>query len=54
MIKTSREVRCPVTNTGGLLQKATICAGTLVAAHYTIRELWPALRLVRITKEEDW
>ena len=39
---------------GGLLQKATICAGTLVAAHYTIRELWPALRLVRITKEEHW
>jgi len=39
---------------GGLVQKATICADNLVAAHYTIRELWPALRLVRITKEEDW
>jgi hypothetical protein len=39
---------------GGLTQKATICADTMVAAHYTIRELWPALRLVRITKEEDW
>lgn len=39
---------------GGLVQKATICADGMIAAHYTIRELWPALRLVRITKEEDW
>jgi len=26
----------------------------MTQAHYTVRELWPALRLVRITKEEDW
>ena len=39
---------------GGLLQKATICADNMIAAHHTIRELWPALRLVRITKAEDW
>jgi len=39
---------------GGLVQKATICADSFTAAHYTIRELWPALRVVRMTKEEDW
>ena len=39
---------------GGLLQKATICAGTFTQVHFTIRELWPALRVVRITKEEHW
>jgi hypothetical protein len=39
---------------GGLVQKARICANDLVAAHHTIRELWPELRLVRITKAEDW
>lgn len=39
---------------GGLLQKATICADTFTQAHFTIRELWPGLRVVRITKEEHW
>jgi hypothetical protein len=39
---------------GGLVQKATICADNMVAAHYTIRELWPGLRLVRMAREEDW
>ena len=39
---------------GGLVQKATFYAESMTQAHYTVRELWPALRLVRITKEEDW
>lgn len=36
---------------GGLVQKASINADSLTHAHHTIRELWPALRLIRITKE---
>jgi len=39
---------------GGLLQKASIYADTMVQAHHTIRELWPGLQLVRMTKEGDW
>ena len=39
---------------GGLLQKATICADTFTQVHFAIRELWPELRVVRITKEEHW
>jgi hypothetical protein len=39
---------------GGLVQKATIRADSMVAAHYTVKELWPGLRLVRMAKEEDW
>lgn len=39
---------------GGLLQKATIVADSMTHAHHTIRELWPGLRMVRLTKEGDW
>ena len=39
---------------GGLVQKATIYAESLANAHHTIRELWPALSIVRITREGDW
>lgn len=35
----------------GLVQKASINADSLTHAHHTIRELWPGLRLVRLTKE---
>jgi len=39
---------------GGLVQKATIMADSMTHAHHTIRELWPGLRIVRLTKEGDW
>lgn len=39
---------------GGLVQKATICADSFTAAHHTVRELWPGLRVVRMAKKEDW
>jgi len=39
---------------GGLLQKATIMADSMTHAHHTIRELWPGLRMVRLTREGDW
>ena len=39
---------------GGLLQKATIMADSMTHAHHTIRELWPGLRMVRLTREGEW
>lgn len=39
---------------GGLLQKATVMADSMTHAHHTIRELWPGLRMVRLTKEGEW
>jgi hypothetical protein len=39
---------------GGLLQKATICADTFTQAHFTVRELWPGLRIVRIIQDGEW
>jgi len=39
---------------GGLLQKATIMSDSLTQAHHTIRELWPGLHMVRLTKEGEW
>lgn len=39
---------------GGLLQKASIYAESMVQAYHTVRELWPGLQLVRMTREGDW
>lgn len=39
---------------GGLLQKATVVADSMTCAHYAIQELWPGLRMVRLTKEGEW
>lgn len=37
---------------GGLIQKATINASNYTQAYFTIQELWPALRVIRITKDK--
>jgi hypothetical protein len=39
---------------GGLIQKATVYADSMTQVHFTIRELWPGLRVVRIAKEGEW
>ena len=36
----------------GLIQKATIYANNYTQAYLIVKDLWPALRVVRITKEK--
>lgn len=38
----------------GVLKKASFCADDWAHVHYTVRELWPAYQIVRITKEGEW